>query len=170
VADLGTFGARLDDRLVEAAEPQALEVKHDLRKLFKLKASHAALTAELVAGRLPPSFATARLNISCHTGFTDLDAATNAAIQSKFSQFLQEVASSIAEQETTAITRLTAEIDTLKTVKAPAALTGLLLLYYCTTHRSLQQCGDRLSLCSGPSSATGSAAPQEAAGPQHHGD
>ena len=123
VADLGTFGARLDDRLVEAAEPQALEFKHDLRKLFKLKASHAALTAELAAGRLPPSFATARLNISCHTGFTDLDAATNAAIQSKFSQFLQEVASSIAEQETTAITRLTAEIDTLKTVKAPAALT-----------------------------------------------
>lgn len=123
VADLGTFGARLDDRLVEAAEPQAQDFKRELRKLFKLKASHAALAAELVAGRLPPSLATARLNIRCHTGFADLDAATNAAIQSKFSQFLQEVASLIAEADTTAITRLTAEIDTLKTVKAPAALT-----------------------------------------------
>jgi hypothetical protein len=123
VADLGTFGARLDDRLIEAAEPQTAEYKRELRKLYKLKASHAAFTAELAAGRLPPSFAAARLTIKCHTGFADLDAAANAATQSKHTQFLHDVATSFAEQEAAGITRLTADIDTLKTVQAPAALT-----------------------------------------------
>jgi hypothetical protein len=122
VSDFGTYGARLQDRLIETAEPQALEFKRELRKLYKLKASHAAVTAELAAGRLPPSFAAAKLHTRCHTGYADLDAAADAEAQAKCSQLLHDVASLFAEQQAAGITRLTAEIHTLKTVKAPAAL------------------------------------------------